>query len=187
MAGAGSTTRPGSGRSGVDCAHETTKGRKGAARGRARRAGRASRQVGLRRNRESAKARTTKTTKGPARAAAPACPAEFDELFVGSLHARANGAHTKAHKNKRSEPTTDSEPARKRNVSRLSLFFRAFAILPALTPPARLARHTGVALRTAPLRPFLLSCAAVQPVWEGKRRWTREDVTVFRPFPASWS
>ena len=135
--------------------HERTKG---AGSGRAPRAARASRQAGPRRNRENAKARRLRKGRLERRVRVSG---RVQAIVCGLPAGPAHGAHGKAHKNKRSEPTTDSEPARTRSLSRVSLFFRAFAIQPAPTLPSRLARHTGSPPATAPVRAFVFSCAAV--------------------------
>ena len=121
-------------RMGLNCAHENTKGRKGAAWGRAphRRAGVIAGSASA--DREIAKSqKNNQITEAPAHATAPARPAELIEFVVGSPHARRTEPPGKPTK------TNAPNPPRIRSVPADGVFrgfsrFRVFAIVPS---PAR--------------------------------------------------
>ena len=113
-----------------------------------------------------AKARRRKLRKGPLERRRPRVRPSLTNCSWAPARP-GNGAHTKAHKNKRSEPTTDSEPAGTRRLSRVSLFFRAFAIQPAPTSHPHRPPDTPEARGLRPLssfRAFVCRCSAT-PTW----------------------
>ena len=179
----GSTGAPGwlgrlPGRDWVNSAHENTKGRKGAARGRASARGAGVLVGSASADREIAKTRkNSETTEAHACATAPACPTESETNCLcapRTLGARSPRESTQ--KIQTPNPPRIRRLSHGRKLSRLFSRFRVFAIMPSPTRTLIPRPDTPEArASTAPIRPFVFSCALLHAGLTQATAWSARD------------